>query len=692
MARPGTLRAILFLLLALFFCSPSLPAASSGVSVPWSQENQVNSSRPEIREINVRLAADEELEDKYFSRERVESLLREVSRDFERLFGLRFRWQDWTAWKSPDEARSLEGLAEDLDRTEIKRGADILIAVTGQPGLELEYTGFSLFRVGTVVVIYTPDRYKLKKLLLHELGHVFGAVHVPSAVSIMSCGGEGQTFDPENRALIQLGRQRHFRPFGFPFPKDTWSELEKIYLGIRQRILEDKEIKKLFEAQTSASGLTAAARKRAVCLADCSLMLAQLQLERGDYRRAIEFCREALVMSPGSLEGLNLQAIAWRRSGQIDRAIEIYQAILKENPQQVRVLYNLGIAYGRQNRLAEAEEIYLKVIGARPDFIEAHNNLGEIYLRQDRLPEAEKEFQKAVELHDEFALAYANLAEVYLKKNDPARAREYVDRALELDPGMTAAYNMKGNILRLSGKLEEAIRNYQQALELNPKNEKALYNLGLVAADLKRPAEAREYFLKAIEADPMLAEAYAGLGLSYLQEKNWDEAIRQLRRAGELGYRSPVLNVNLSYAYLNKKDWPKAEAQARQAIQQQPDLATAYNNLGIALAQQNRLEEAREALGQALRLSPLDREQVLNLAAVEFTLGHEEQALELFLKALALDPNNPGNGPIYNNLAVLYYRRGQYEKSWDFCLKALQSGVRVAPDLVEELRKRIKKY
>ncbi len=678
----------LFLVVAaLLLCSDSLSEINKSFPVKFSSKIEPE----EIKEITVSLAADEELQQSFAYRERIEGLLREISREFQTFSGISFRWQGWHHWKSPDTARNLEELSEQLDRIELKREADILIAFTGQPGLELEYTGFSLFRTATVVIIYTPDRLKLKKLLIHELGHVFGAVHVPFTNSIMSCGGEGQGFDPDNLRIIRLGRNRHFKPFGFPFPEEVREELEEAYLRIREKIINDREIKKIFAGQVAAASVPAVGQKRFICLADCSLMLAQLQLEKGQYQRAVDFCQEALKLSPGNLEALNLQAIALRRSGEVDRAIEIYKSILKVNPNQVRVLYNLGIAYGRINRLEQAEEIYLKVLELKPDFIEAHNNLGEIYLRQNRLAEAEKEFRRAVELHPGFALAYANLAELYIKKRDLARAREYVDRALEIDPRMTAAHNIKGNVLRQMGEQEEALKHYRRAVELNPKNEKALYNLGLINYDLKRWEEARKYFLQAVEADRYFAEPYAGLGLLCLQERSWDEALRYFRRAEELGYRSPVLRVNISFAYLAKKDWVAAEKEAREAIKEQPDLPTAYNNLGIALAQQNRLAEAREVLVRAVELAPLDRDAVLNLAAVEYSSGKEDRALELFLKVIALNPDHPGNGPVYNNLAVLYYRRGQYEKSWDFCLKALQSGVRVDPNLVEELRKKVKK-
>lgn len=676
------------LIVVLIFClnAPALAGDST-----WAAARQ-ESFNGEIREVIVSLAADEELQRSFAYREKIENILRELNREFERLFGIRFNWQGWHRWKSPESARNLEELAEELDRVEMKRGADILIAFTGQAGLELEYTGYSFFRTGTVVIIYTPDRLKLKKLLIHELAHVFGAVHVPLSSSIMSCGGEGEGFDADNLKIIQLGRERHFKPFGFPFPEDIREELEQIYLRVRQKIMDDRDIKKLFSGQVPVAGPPGIGPRKATCLADCSIVLAQLQLEKGNYQQAINFSQEALVMSPGNLEALNLQAIALRRSGQIDRAIEIYQTILRDRPQHFRVLYNLGIALGRQNRLAEAEEIYLRVLEIRPDFIEAHNNLGEVYLRQNRLPEAEKALLRAIDLHPQFALAYANLAEVYIKKNDLDRALEYVDKALQLEPEMAAANTVKGNLLRKKGELEGAASYYKKTLELNPNHEKALYNLGLINYELKQWDEARNYFLRAIEADRFFAESYAGLGLIYLHDKNWDEALGSFLRARELGYRSPVLNVNLSFTYLARKDWISAENEARLAIKEQPDLATAYNNLGIALAQQNRLEEAREALARAVELSPLDRDAILNQAAVEFSLGNEDRALELFLKALALSPDHPGNGPVYNNLAVIYYWQGQFEKSWDFCLKALQSGVRVDPDFVEELRKKIKKY
>ncbi len=646
-----------------------------------------------LREIRVKLTADEELREIWGARKRVEEILTEVSREFEQLIQVRFIWEGWSEWDSDDRITRLEDFAEQLDLRAEKQGADLLIAVTAQQNLELDYTGFSLFRAGMVVVIYTPDRFKLKRLIVHELGHVFGAVHVPVANSIMSCLGEGTRFDPDNLKIIKLGRTRSFKPFGFPFPEEVREELEKIYLRIRAKILEQKEIQKLFKEREAAvtRPFDSLLKRKAICLSDCFLMLAQLQLEKAEFEKAISYSEEALVLNPEDHEALNLKAIALRRSGQVEKAAEIYQTILLARPEQPRILFNLGIAYGRMNRLEEAKRIYQRVLELKPDFFEAHNNLGEIFLRENRLDEAERHFFKTIEIYEGFGLAYSNLAEVYSRRNELDKAREYVEKALAIDPGMISALNIKGNLLRREGRLEEALVQYEKALKRNPRYEKALYNMGIISTDLGRWPEARAYFLKALEVDPYFGEAQAGLGLCYLHEKRWDEAIYHLNKARELGYQNPVISVNLSYAYLAKGDWSRAETEALKATQEQPNLALAYNNLGIALAQQGKMEQARQALNRAVELNPVDRDSVVNLATVEFSLGNDDRALQLFLKAVALQPGHPGNGLIYNNLAVIYYRKAQYQQSWEFCLRALQSGVKVDPEFVEELRKKVKK-
>ncbi|NMC66291.1 MAG: hypothetical protein GYA53_09170, partial [Acidobacteria bacterium] len=75
---------------------------------------------------------------------------------------------------------------------------------------------------------------------------------------------------------------------------------------------------------------------------------------------------------------------------------------------------------------------------------------------------------------------------------------------------------------------------------------------------------------------------------------------------------------------------------------------------------------------------------------VELSLKNEERALELFLKALVLNPEDSQNGLIYNNIAVIYFHREKYELSWEFAQKALQAGFKVDNNLLQALIKKLK--
>jgi len=639
----------------------------------------------QVREVRVQLLADSPLLRLPQATSLVEEALREVSAEFKSLFNLAFIPAGWSSWESDQSSGNVQELAE-KSRTVIKsQGADLVMAVTARSDLQPEYSGLALFKTSMIIILYTPDRARLRKLIKHELGHVFGAVHVPGSESIMSCSGEGHNFDAANENIIRLGHERSFEPYVFPFSPEIQARIEGLYLEIRENIRQLEEIKLLF----SPSGSGEPGRDTQ-CLSDVFLMLAQIELEKNNYGLAADFGSEALVLNPGDLEAMNLQAISFRQAGRTQEAVDLYKIILEVKPDFSEALYNLGVALSELNRLSEAEKAYREAIDHNPRLAQAYHNLGDVYFKQGRLAEAEEQFLKAIELWPSYASAYSNLGEIYWHKKDRAKAREYAQKALSLQPESTQARNLLGNILRESGKATEALNEYQKVLAREPESARTNYNLGVSLIDLGKWAEARKAFEQAIKIEAKMAEAYGGLGLCYLQQGDLEQAIKYLLTARQLGFKDPALSLNLSYAYLNMKDWPKAEAEAKQAIAEQPGLALGYNNLGLALARQNRLEEARTMLEKALKIEPQEVGAVLKLAMVELSLKNEERALSLFLKTLVLNPEDGQKGLIYNNIAVIYFHQEKYELSWEFAQKALQAGFKVDNNLIEALVKKLK--
>lgn len=95
--------------------------------------------------------------------------------------------------------------------------------------------------------------------------------------------------------------------------------------------------------------------------------------------------------------------------------------------------------------------------------------------------------------------------------------------------------------------------------------------------------------------------------------------------------------------------------------------------LGMALHQQNRLDEARQCYQQILDSQPDHAPACNNLAVVLRRLGRNSEAQAVFERAIALNPNSP---EAYNNLGNLLWRQGRLEPAQ----AAYEQAVAIAPD------------
>ncbi len=643
-----------------------------------------------LREVRVKVLGDEEWRDRSDWRKASSDVLALVSAEFERLFGIRFTAEDFQAWAPDGRAHSLDALAEDLDSKVEKGSTDIVLAITARTNLNTGYAGYSLFKEGLVLVRSTPDAAELVRTLIHEFGHLFGAVHIDDPGSVMDKFIQGRSFDNVNAQLIALNRGRSFRTVEFPIPKALRPKVLPLYEKICDAIRFSRAHKK--NESNIGAGLKLAGEDQSEMnwpeLDDAFGLLAQIHLENKDYEKTLSACREALSINPRNLETQNLMAIALRRMGRVDEAIDKYISLLVQKPRLARVRYNLGIACAKKGDLDAALASYKTALAIKPNFVEARNNLGETYLKLGRVEDAEAELRKAVALLDEYPLAHSNLAEVLFRKKDYEGAFAEAEKAMALNPDMPDPYNILGNLHRQQGKNETAVQDYRRALALDPNYEKAYYNLGIGCLDLNKYEEAKSFFLKALEINAAFAEAHAGLGACLLRENDNDAAIAEIQTAQKLGYRQAKANINLSAAFLRQGRIAPAVDEARKAVALEPGLAMAHNNLGVALSQQGAAEEATRQFRLALELDPKSKDAYVNLGNLDLQAGRFDEALELYARAVLIDPHD---GMVHNNMAVIYFRKEQYIPAKECADKALAEGFKVNPDFLAELKKRIKR-
>jgi Flp pilus assembly protein TadD len=285
---------------------------------------------------------------------------------------------------------------------------------------------------------------------------------------------------------------------------------------------------------------------------------------------------------------------------------------------------------------------------------EARNNLGEVMVRLGDIAAAEREIREALKVQPQFPLAMSNLADVLFRTKDFAGAAALAEKAAALDPALPEPWNVLGNIHHQAGRPEEAVAAYEKALALDRRHEKAHYNLGVCLFELGRVDEAELHFVTALDISPSFVEARANYGYCLLRRKRLEDGIREVEEALRQGYVSARAFLNLSLAYVQKGNFVRAAEEARRAVEKDPRLKDAWVQLGNLLLHEGRAKEA----------------------------------LDLFLQAAALDPKD---GPLVNNLAVCYFRAGQFEKAWVEAQKAQSLGVVLHPDFLAALKAKVER-
>jgi len=94
-------------------------------------------------------------------------------------------------------------------------------------------------------------------------------------------------------------------------------------------------------------------------------------------------------------------------------------------------------------------------------------------------------------------------------------------------------------------------------------------------------------------------------------------------------------------------------AQQKEILAQNPECASTSYNLGVALIEQGRLDEAIEAFNDAIDNSSRMFEAYVNLGYIHFKKGDLDQVIETNKKAIErrlsrLNPGMPGVMPIWD--------------------------------------------
>jgi Tfp pilus assembly protein PilF len=186
----------------------------------------------------------------------------------------------------------------------------------------------------------------------------------------------------------------------------------------------------------------------------------------------------------------------------------------------------------------------------------------------------------------------------YLNSGQPAEAVKYLNRSVTLDPRYYLAYNALGLAASMQGNLPEAVKYYERCLQIAPDFSEARNNLGSVYQELGFIDKAEAEFLKVLS---------------------------------DRAYPTKELpNYNLARLYFTRGDLDQAMSYVEAAIQLNSRFAMAHNLEGLIQEKQDKLADAIDSYGRAVKIVPDDVNFNFNLGAAFFKHGEWEKARDIF--------------------------------------------------------------
>jgi TolB-like protein/DNA-binding winged helix-turn-helix (wHTH) protein/Tfp pilus assembly protein PilF len=210
------------------------------------------------------------------------------------------------------------------------------------------------------------------------------------------------------------------------------------------------------------------------------------------------------------------------------------------------------------------------------------------------------------EAHDEYLRARYIL---HRETKNAGKAVPHLDRAIQLDPNFAAAYAALGEAWSMQGvwgpygasreAYAKALYYSQKAVSLDPASAEAYASLGHSLMQNRQWKNAETALRRAIELDPNNLEAIQYLTLLLAQKDRLPEALKLIREAA---LNNPVA-VDFQHIYAMTlylaRQYDEAIAISQAVIELAPDRTAAYGNLGYALVEKGRFQEADAAFAKS---------------------------------------------------------------------------------------------
>ena len=164
--------------------------------------------------------------------------------------------------------------------------------------------------------------------------------------------------------------------------------------------------------------------------------------------------------------------------------------------------------------------------------------------------------------------------------------------------------------------------------------------------------------------------------MTFIQASHWENGITIFENAVKVTGNSFLAHNNLGAALLEKGRPDQAVLHIKKALIIEPGCKAALYNLGAALFAQGKLDEAVSHYNDVLKIDPEDATVHNSLAYTLFVQGKLDEALSQYNEALKIDPDNSGS---HHGLGSILARKEKFKEAMFHFTEV----IRINPDHAE---------
>jgi len=566
-------------------------------------------SAASLRTLKVGIAVSKGYKNRSDWKATFEKRLAYASKIFKNEFNIAFKPKTYWNWPLQDETGGMDALYADLSNRYALGKVDLVIGLSSISDEAIQEAGPNTHILGRArpffgfLVLRKPInplfQIQQETVLLHEIGHLFGAVHTKVAKTIMSPVIDRQIptqFDSVNREILKVTRGVDFRHGADALDDGSI----KFLLGSYQKMLTQGQSYEFYYA------------------------MGNLYLRLGQTQNAITALKKAIRLNDKHASLQHDMGVLYLKAHNYSQAItHLNRAIAllksgKNSSYLVSAHQMVGRAYFEKGNYTAAYQNWIKALGFSPDNHDLHVNLAAVHLKQKRYQEAIKELEIALQKGGEDARLYNGIAIAYYESGDYKSAIQYFRKTLDapsvdssplrtLDAFFPAQVHTYIGFANLQlGRQSEAMTHFQTACRMDPSIEcdRQVGQLHFQMGQWKQATEALFPVLAHSKQDAdlygMLGVAFNKLGDSESAEKVFKQALRHIQNR----QTQALFHTNLGNIYIQRQDADHAVRQFRFAIDKKWDHANGHVGLAIAYLAQNEVDLARRSAKQALAIEP----------------------------------------------------------------------------------------